>query len=130
MSEFEDRLNSILSSPEEMEKILNIARSFSGSVENEGGTQQQAAPAGDPSGSLGSISSALSGMDPKMLGMLGRLMSEYSSGGNDKTTLLEAMKPYVRESRYSQIERAAQIAKLARIARVAFSEFSGGGFGV
>lgn len=124
MSEFEDKLNKILSSPEEMEKIMNIARSLtssSGAKPAEGsGDASQAAP------DLGAVSSALNDLDPKIFRFLSRLAIEYTSERNDKAALLNAIKPYLREERHAKIERAAEIAKLARLAKVAFSEFSGG----
>ncbi len=123
MSEFDDKLNKILSSPEDMEKILNMARSLTGasSAPAEGGGEQ--APA---TPDLGSISSALGDLDPKLFRMVTRLASEYKSGNNDKSALLNAMKPYLREDRHAKIDKAAEIAKLARLAKVAFSELSGG----
>ena len=123
MSEFDDKLNKILSSPEDMEKILNIARSLGGSsAERTGGgaNAPQAAP------DLGAVSSALGDLDPKIFRLLTRLASEYTSGQNDKAVLLNAMKPYLREDRHAKIDKAAEIAKLARLAKVAFSELSGG----
>jgi hypothetical protein len=135
MSEFEDKLNKILSSPEEMEKIMSIARSFTGSSGKpaEGGA---AAPqtAQEPQGTqaaqvpldLNTISSTLGSLDPKIFRFLTRLTTEYSTGKNDKAVLLNAIKPYLREDRHAKIDRAAEIAKLARLAKVAFSEFSGG----
>ena len=122
MSEFDDTLNKILSSPEDMEKILNIARSFTGSsgAAEGGGDTSQAAP------DLGAVSSALRDLDPKIFRLLSRLVSEYTSGRNDKAALLTAIKPYLREDRQAKIDRAAEYAKLARLAKVAFSELSGG----
>ncbi len=135
MSEFEDKLNKILSSPEEMEKIMSIARSFTGSSGKpaEGGAaapQAAQEPQGPPPAQgpldFSAVSSALGNLDPKMFRFLTRLTTEYSTGKNDKAVLLNAIKPYLREDRHAKIDRAAEIAKLARLARVAFAEFSGG----
>ena len=41
MGEFEEKLNSILSSPEDMEKIMNLARSLSSSAGNQDGRKDQ-----------------------------------------------------------------------------------------
>jgi hypothetical protein len=68
----------------------------------------------------------LGSVDPKVFGLLSRVMGEYSSNSNDKTALLSALKPYLKEDRHAKIDKAAQVAKLARLARTAFSEFSGG----
>lgn len=125
MSELEDKLNKILSSPAEMEKIMGIARSLSGSL----GTQPSAeSPSGGSpaTGDLTSMASALKDIDPKIMGLMGRLVGEYTSGKNDKAALLNAIKPYLKEDRRSKIDRAAELAKLARLAKVAFRELSGG----
>lgn len=121
MSEFEDKLNQILSSPEDMEKIMGLAKSMSGSL----GSQETPKEPAPDSESLGAAL-PLGDIDPKMLKLMGRLMGEYSSKSGEKTALLTAMKPYLREERYETIDKAAKIARLAKIARIALTEFSGG----
>ena len=125
MDNFEDKLNKILSSlssPEEMGKIMGLARSFSGSSQDGEHTPQ-------PTGGQepGGLTSMLGNIDPKVLSLLSRVLGEYSSKDNDKTALISALKPYLKEDRCEKIDRAAQVAKLARLAKSAFSEFSGGG---
>ena len=67
MSEFEDKLNSILSSPKDMEKIMALAKTISG---EESGDRRDAP--GD-----------FDGLDPKMLAMLTRLMGSFKSAEGD-----------------------------------------------
>jgi hypothetical protein len=129
MSELEDKLNKILSSPAEMEKIMGLARSLSGSMGGAAAADQNAAPS-ESAPDLSSITSALGNLDPKIMKIAGRLVSEYSSQKNDKAELLNAIKPYLKEDRRAKIDRATEIAKLARLAKIAFSEFSGGDKGV
>ncbi|MDR0838205.1 MAG: hypothetical protein LBN99_01025 [Oscillospiraceae bacterium] len=110
MSDFEDTLNKVLSDPEQMAKIAEIAKSFA---------QPQ------PDGEAGSgDASPLSSLDPKMLGLIGKLMGEYNAG-SDKEALLRALTPYLKDSRRGKIERAAEMAKLARLAKLAMTEFGG-----
>ena len=124
MSEFEDKINKILSSPEELEKIMSMAKSLSGSL-GEPAEETEKKPAGIPD--ISSLGSLLGNMDPKMLGVIGRLFGEYSSkSSDDKAGLITALKPYLKEDRREKIDQAAQMAKLARLARLAFTEFSGG----
>lgn len=134
MSELEDNLNKILSSPEDMEKIMGIARSLSGSA---GGTPSgEASPAGESAGSadgaaappldLASLSSALGKIDPKLFRLVSRVLSEYGSTSNDKAALLSAIKPYLKEDRRAKMDKAVEIAKYARLAKAAFAEFTGG----
>ncbi|MBR3474176.1 MAG: hypothetical protein IKH34_03810 [Oscillospiraceae bacterium] len=109
MSELEDRLNSILSDPEQMARIQGLAQSLMG----EGG----AAPA-SPSGAAGEADSAL-------LGKLGALLGQQG-GDAEKRALLEAMKPYLSEKRRSKLDRAMRLARLARAARLAMGELGNG----
>ena len=125
MSELEDKLNKILSSPAEMEKIMGLARSFSGSL---GGTPAAdgTPPPVQPALDLGGITSTLKDLDPKIFRLVTRLVMEYSTAKNDKAALLNAIKPYLKEDRREKIDKAAEIAKLARLAKVAMHEFAGG----
>ena len=157
MSDFEDKLNKLLSSPEEMEKVMNIARSLSESMGNGGQNNQHVSGASAKTNTSGgtihrnpknpqtnrsisqtlepqdmnmdSLISAFNNIDPKMLSLMGRVLGGVNSTGS-KAPLIEAIKPYVRESRFSQIESALRIARMASIARMAVSELPGDGFGV
>ena len=128
MSELEDKINSILSSPDEMEKIMGIARSLSGTIGASSESSGDTPPAG--ASGLNSMASALGDIDPKMFKILSRLMGEYNSDKNDKSALLNAIKPYLRQERREAVDRAANIAKMAHVARIALSEFTGGDSGV
>ena len=153
MSEFEDKLNSILSSPGQMEKIMELARSFSGSSGTP--TKKESSRGADREGSydsgregsydsdreldhssdkdagqetdrgLGGLFST-DGLNPKMLQTLSRIMSSSSGLSNDKAVLLKSMRPYLKENRRRQMDKAVKVAKIAKIAKIAFSEFSGG----
>ncbi len=120
MSEFEDKLNSILSSPEEMEKIMGIARSISGSLGGNSGGSTDSGSAAPTSADL------FSELDPKMLKLLSHLVREYKSPENDKTALITAIKPYLKPERQAALDKASGIVKLAHLARIALGELSGG----
>jgi hypothetical protein len=125
LGELEVKLNNILSSPEDMEKIAGLAKSLSGTF----GAVPVAAASGTPepeeAKSDGGQAGVLGGKDPKMLKLIGRLTGEYSSGG-DKADLLRALRPYLKDERREKLDRAAEIARMARLAKIAFSEFGGG----
>ena len=108
MGEFEEKLNSILSSPKDMEKIMEIARGLSGDKPK---NEEIKLPFGE--------------IDPKMLKVMTRLMKEYTTTKSDKTALLSAMKPYIKAENRGALDKAGEILKLTRIAKVAFSEFGG-----
>lgn len=109
MSEFEDKLNSVLGDPAQMEKIADLAKKLMG---GDGGTET-AAPR--PQGDLE--------LDPGLIKRIGRLMN---GGGDDKQRLLQAMEPYLSEKRRVKMDKALKIARLARIVRV-MGEESGDG---
>lgn len=115
MSEFEDKLNSILSSPKDMEKIMELAKSLSG----EAPPKEERRESPDcPDG----------GLDPKMLGMMTRLMRGFSSPGDDKKLeILRVMRPYLKKERQESLKRGVEMAKLAKLAKIAMTEFPGGG---
>lgn len=111
MGEFEDMLNSILSSPGEMEKIMGLARELSGDLGESAPPEPEkpSSPAGDV----------------KMLGALGRLMGELKDQNDDKSALIASMKPYLKPRRREALDKAVKIARVARVAKVAISEFGG-----
>lgn len=130
MGEFEDKLNGILSSPKDMEKILGLARELSGSLGSEP-SATEGNKAESPLGGLGSVMNSFGDIDPKILTIISRLMGEYSSSKkDDKSALVASIKPYLREERREGLDRAVKIAKIAHIAKIALSEFSGGEFNI
>ena len=112
MGEFEDRINSVLSDPGQMEKIAKLAKSFMAG----GGEKPAESPAEDTSAG---IFDAMP--DPKLLGRISRLIQ---NGGEKKQerALLEAMLPYMSEKRRSKMTTAIKIARIAGIARAAMGE--------
>lgn len=97
-----------------MEKIMGLAKSLSGDSGESNTHAQQAA--GFP---------GLGDMDPKMLGTITRILSEFSSQRSEKAALVEAMKPFLREARYNSLSKALAITKIARAARTVMAEMGG-----
>ena len=64
-------------------------------------------------------------IDPKMIGIMTRLMKEYNTTKSDKTALLSAMKPYVRQENRDALDKAGSVLKMTRLAKIAFTEFGG-----
>lgn len=108
MSELEEQLNSILSDPEQMEKIAGMARALMGGGDS-------GAPQGPPEGP---------GFDAALLQKMSRMMQ--GGGEGREQALLKAMAPYLSEKRRGKLDHALQLAKLARIARLAIGETEGG----
>lgn len=117
MDDFEEKLNQILSSPQTMEQILSLASSLSG----DGADPPDAQP---PSGEE---SSPLPLPDAALLGKLMPLLSVWQQGEDDKTRLLEAMKPFLRQERVHKLDQAIRIARLSRVIRTALELLRGDG---
>jgi len=117
MSELEDRLNSILSSPDQMSKIMSLAQNFMN--QNTENRQGQSAPKANSPAPDGL------GLDPAALGMIGRLMGELNRTDSSKTNLIYSMKPFLKKEKQQRLDKALQITKLAHVAQVAMREYTG-----
>ena len=125
MSEWEDRLNSILSDPEQMNRITELANSLMSGGADAGQTAEE------PSKELPDLSrladSLLGGgsADAALLGRLGRLLHSAQAVNGREEALLEAMKPYLSEKRRSKMDRAMRLAHMAKLAQLAMGELGG-----
>ena len=116
MAEFDEKLNSILSNPDAMSQIMQLAQSLSGEAETP--PPKQAGP------DLSSLFSG--GIDPSLLSKLLPLIQDLG-GGKDSNArqLLYALRPYLKQERQEKIERALQLARLFRIGTKFLSEREG-----
>lgn len=115
MSDFEDRLNSILSDPAQMEKITSMAKSLMG-----GGEPAREQPKAEPKKDSGLFEN----FDPALLGRLTKAMGGMNRK-DEKQALLEAMKPYLSQKRREKLERAMKLAKMIHMAEIAFGTLGG-----
>lgn len=132
MAEFDDKLNSLLSNPDAMAQIMQMAQSLSG-----GGSEQPAPPpppqsppvqqapgisqplqGQQPTAGADMLSSLAGGMDPKLMMKLLPLIQELG-GGRDSNArqLLYALRPYLKPERQDKIERALQLARLFHLGK-------------
>jgi hypothetical protein len=129
VEDFEEKLNSILSSPETMGQIMALANSLSGGGEDSQETsepaQQDAALQSGQGERL--LSSLLQGMDSGTMQKLLALWGEYRRGDDEKERLPQALKPFLREERQEKLDRAVQIARISRVIRSAIGQFRGEG---
>ncbi len=129
MGEMEDRLSSLLSSPDAMDKIMSMARSLGLGGPPGGGAGASQAERSSPEPDHKPQTNPdfdPGGLDPKLLGTLSRLMGEYSRGDDQKATLLLALKPFLKPERAAKIDRAVQIARLSRVIKAAYHSLKGG----
>ena len=128
MAEFEDQLNSLLSNPDAMAQIMQLAQSLGGSSPSPAAPPPQepppasfspGPPSGGPSTGGGDLLSSLTGgLDPGLLIKLLPLIQELGSQQNSHArTLLYALRPYLKEERQEKIERALQLAKLFHLGK-------------
>ena len=126
MSDFEEKLNAILSNPESMGQIKNLAQSLNlggGEPSGDGTPPPQPSPDAAPSGGgipdgLSGLGSLLGQIDPKLIGRLLPLAGELAGGGNDeRMQLLYALRPFLKPERRDKVERAAKTARLIHVGK-------------
>ena len=136
MSGFEDKLNSILSSPEAMAQVAALAQQLSGGGETDapaGGPPEpppspQAAPppAGKVEDLLGALGGLGSGIDPAMLSKLLPLVQELSSPANDqRSALLHALRPFLKPERQDKVDQALRTAHMIAVGKKLLAHLGG-----
>ena len=144
MGELEEKLENILGNPQAMAQIMSLAQSLN--LGGPGAGQEQApgqadraqpqateqspaqeARSGEPQAAPSPASAAapaaglkelLGGLDVGTRSAAAGLLGQFNGGGDDqRTALLTALRPFVREERYAKLDRAIQIARLSRLIR-------------
>ena len=128
MSELEDKLNSLLSDPDAMAQVMQLAQSLSGGSANGGAAvpsppPPQSVPAGNAASGTSDLNAMLSqltgGLDPELLSRLLPVVSQMNRPESSETSaLLYALQPFLRDKRRDKVARAAQLAKLIHLAKV------------
>ena len=130
MAEFDDKLNSILSNPDAMAQIMQLAQSLGGDTSSPPSPSPSPPPASSnqPSGDNGAslLSSLAGGIDPAMLTKLLPLVRELG-GKQDSNAraLLYALRPYLKEDRQEKVERALQLARLFHLGKTLLAQWEG-----
>lgn len=125
MADLEETLNSLLSDPNAMGQIMDLAGKLGlgggeePEAEPEPETGQQASsPDPDAFSALGPLLS-----DPGQLLKLGKLLEVLQSGSQlsgEATALLTALRPFLRADRQRKLDRAMRLAGLSQAARQAY----------
>ena len=122
MSEFEEKLNSILGNPDAMAQVMNLAQSLN--LGGGGGEQEGAPPppsgGAPPAGGGGGLGDLLGQLDPKLLERLLPLVGELSGGGggnDERLALLYALRPFLKPERRDKVERAVKTARLIHVGK-------------
>ena len=114
MSELEEKLNALLSDPNSMAQVMQMAQQLSGAM-----GEQKAAPPGPDLGA------ALGGLDPKLLGKLLPLAGELGTENSAALQLLQALRPFLKEEKQGKIERAARLARLIHVGKKLLADWEG-----
>lgn len=134
MSDFEEKLNAILSNPQAMSQVMSLAQSLdlgggAGNQPPPPSPSQQASPAEGPKvtmtepenggNGLGALGDLLGGLDPKLIAKLLPLVGELTGGGgnDERLQLLYALGPFLKPERREKIQQAAQTARLIHVGK-------------
>ena len=119
MSEWEEKLNTLLSDPDAMAQVMNMAQNLSQQMGQSGGSAPSAPtpppPQGDP---MGDLSSLLGGIDPGMIAKLLPVLSQLNRPESGETAaFLRALRPFLKPERQDKVERAAQLARFIHLGK-------------
>ena len=115
-------LQSVLSDPEQMQKITAMAQNLMG-----GETKTEAPPVSEPI--TAPVSAAAPFSEAKLLSAISGMMGQKGEQSRS-AALLNAMRPYMRPEKQEKLDRAMQIARMVRIAGTVMREWGGGRDGV
>ena len=139
MAELEERFSQLLADPERTQKAVDMARAILSQRESAPSAPSSPAPAAaagdppvsaaDPAGLTAMLSAMLKAGDAAtgsameqspLAALLPQLMTLFSGQGDlvksERLDLLRAMKPYLKESRISSIDRAVRMANMTKAA--------------
>ena len=134
MSELEEKLNALLSDPNSMAQVMQMAQQLSagGVVGHEPqlsgamGEQKAAAPPPpSPVPPVPDLGAALGGLDPKLLGKLLPLAGELGTENSAAMQLLNALRPFLKEEKQGKIQRAARLARLIHVGKKLLADWEG-----
>ena len=114
MTDWEEKLNALLSDPEAMAQVAGMAQTLS--QQFGGGTPSSAAQSepsgsGDPLGMLGNI-------DPALLTRLIPVLQQLNrSESSEASAFLYALRPFLKPSRRDKVDRACQLARIIHLAK-------------
>lgn len=126
MSELEEKLNALLSDPNSMAQVMQMAQQLSGAMEE----QKAAAPPPPPPPPppvppAPDLGAALGGLDPKLLGKLLPLVGELGTENSAAMQLLNALRPFLKEEKQGKIQRAARLARLIHVGKKLLADWEG-----
>jgi len=126
MAEFDEKLNSILSNPDAMSQIMQLAQALSGDGQSSAPSPPPPAPSPTPTSTTDSFSSLLGSTDPSLILKFLPFIQELGSQKNSNARqLLYALRPYLKEEKQDKIERALQLARMFYIGKKFLANWEG-----
>ena len=126
MAELDEKLNTLLSDPNSMAQIMQMAQQLSvtigGGTDNAPPAQQPPPPPAAPPAAL----PPLGGLDPQVLARFLPLLQEYSRSNSQTMQLLYALRPFLKESKQDKVERAARLARLIHLGKKFLTDWGDG----
>ena len=120
MDDINEKLNTLLSDPDSMARIMQLAQQLSGGS----GGQQTAAPSPPPPAAP-APPAPMSSIAPQLIAKVLPLIQEFSRDNSQTTQLLYALRPFLKDGKQEKVERAAKLARLICIGKRFLTE--GGG---
>lgn len=116
MNDWEEKLNTLLSDPDAMAQVVNMAQTLSAQM---GGSAPQGGDSGTPPPSdAGNPFSQLGGIDPELLQRLIPVLKQMNRPESSETSaFLYALRPFLRPSRRDKVDRAVQLARIIHLAK-------------
>ena len=116
MSELEDRLSAVLSDPQQLQRLTQMASQLMGGLSPGGEAPASSETAAPPPANASG--------DGALPNLLSQVMQNMKPG--KKSPLLDAMAPYLSEARRAKLERSLHIASGFRLAGGVFRGMGGG----
>jgi len=117
VAELESIIESVMSSPESMGRIMDIVKLFGDVGEQKTPPEDESAIKTPPADAQGF------GFDPALLSKIMNLVGSYNADDDRRIRLLGAIRPYLKDSDSYHIDRAIQIVKLSRVAKSVLRDF-------
>lgn len=136
MAEWEEKLNTLLSDPDAMAQVMQMAKSLSQQLGTQDGAQPEAngaAPppngtasaqspppggASAPGAAIPDLSALLGSIDPATIRKLMPVLAQMNRPESGETAaLLHALRPFLKQERQDKVDRAAQLARLIHLAK-------------
>ncbi|MCD8087004.1 MAG: hypothetical protein LUE22_00245 [Oscillospiraceae bacterium] len=124
-SDLSDRISAVLSDPEQMGKIAQMAKGLMGGANESASESGEDSPPAPEANGL-----AMPGGDTRLLSALGKIFSGGEEKNSKSAALLMAMRPYMRPEKQEKLDRAMKIAQMVHIAGAVMREYGGSGDGL